>query len=141
MSHVHYLSKLRPHKYFDTLRQVRDLITREFPSATVIAGTGVSGTMIVPALAAMMRKQWAIVRKGATHSNYAIEISAALADDKIIIVDDLVDTGASIRRVASKMRQRYKAIGLSGVKVIGAVLYDNWGGTPVRNVKFPVISI
>ena len=68
-------------------------------------GTGLSGTMVVPALAYVMEKRFAIVRKPddrGHHSSGTVE-SGLRHDDRWIFIDDFISSGATLARVISCM--------------------------------------
>lgn len=127
MSHVCYLSKLTPDKFDATVERLVAIIKENCPTANVLAGRGLSSSMIIPALAAKMKLQWAIVRKGKTHSDYKVEVSERQCDKDrktyVVLVDDLIDTGNTYRRVKKAVRSKYRDVKIEAV-FLGAVCYD-----------------
>lgn len=72
-------------------------ISREaFPSLSLV-GTGLSGTLAVPALARRLGTLWGIVRK--EHSPHDSRLFVGSIMDQWIFVDDFVSSGATMRRV------------------------------------------
>lgn len=127
MSHVCYLSKLTPDKFDATIERLVQIIKENCPTANVLAGRGLSSSMIIPTLAAKMKLQWAIVRKGKTHSNYKVEVSERQCDKDgktyVVLVDDLIDTGNTYRRVKKAVRSKYAEINVEAV-FLGAACYE-----------------
>jgi len=76
-------------------------ILRSFSS---IAFRGMSGALIVPALALCLRKHITLVRKEASHSNYAVE--GCVGGKGFIIVDDLISTGDTIEKILQAIYQK-----------------------------------
>ena len=91
-----------------------------------IVCTGVSEILFASTLAYLMKKQLIIVRKSsgldATHSNKKIEANCSpWCVGKYIIVDDLVSTGSTAKRVKIAVNDFSSGKG----DFIGAYLYDN----------------
>jgi len=128
MSHVSYLSNLTPDKFNATVERMVKLIKEHYPTANVLAGRGLSSSMIIPALAAKLKLQWAIVRKGKTHSDYKVEVSERQCDKDgkayVVLVDDLIDTGNTYRRVKKAVRSKYNDINVEAV-FLGAACYES----------------
>jgi len=70
-----------------------------------IVGTGLSGTLVIPFLAREMRKHFAIVRKSndSDHAEASIE---GMILDKWIIVDDLISSGRTVRRIKDAVQEK-----------------------------------
>lgn len=73
-----------------------------------IAFSGMSGATMAPILAYMLNKQLIIVRKdadleGNSHATSTVEYADGGLRDRILIVDDFVSSGATIRRIMSKI--------------------------------------
>jgi orotate phosphoribosyltransferase len=83
-----------------------------------LVGTGLSGGLIVPVLARMLNVDFAIVRKEgvSNHGHYDVE---GVIGDKWLFVDDLICTGASLRKVHRKMEDCSK-----NTQFMGVYLYD-----------------
>ena len=111
MSHVSYLSNLTPERFGKTVKRMVKTIAEKFPTATVLAGRGLSGSMIIPTLAAKLKLQWAIARKEKTHSDFKVEASEVEGDVEgkayIVFVDDLIDTGNTYRQVKKQIKMKY----------------------------------
>lgn len=69
-----------------------------------MVGTGLSGSLIIPRLAEMLKKNWLIVRKenDGTHSSRLAEGSLG---ERYIFVDDLIDSGATRKHVLATVKQ------------------------------------
>ena len=136
--HVSYLSDLVPEKFNQTVCKLSKLIKQHFPTVDVIAGRGLSGSMIIPTLAAKMKLQWAIVRKGKTHSDFKVEVSkvdfkvkvSEVAPYKrsnkttnVVFVDDLIDSGNTYKVVKKQVESKYAQSHID-VVFLGAALYN-----------------
>lgn len=84
-----------------------------------LIGVGVSGAVIVPTLARLLGVKFAIVRKenDGSHGWNKIE---GLVGFKWLFVDDLVSSGATVRRVERMMRERFP-----DAVPVGAYLYHS----------------
>lgn len=63
-----------------------------------MVGTGLSGALVVPVLARALGKHWFVVRKynDGSHSD---NIGEGTIGDRWLFVDDLIDSGSTLRRV------------------------------------------
>lgn len=63
-----------------------------------LVGTGLSGALVLPALAAAMGKHFLVIRKDteATHAHWKAE---GQLGKRWLFVDDVIDSGATLRRV------------------------------------------
>ncbi len=138
-SHVGYLGPLTPKEFPKTVKRVAAMIKAKFPHANMIAGRGLSGAMVLPAIAAKLKCDWAIVRKDGSHSSYKVEASHWHAENSIVFVDDLIDTGTTLHAVESAVRDTLSRGHLKGSKanIVGAVVYyDNY--CDPDTFKFPI---
>ena len=135
-SHICYLANLTPKMFNITIKRLADLIKVHYPTVNVLAGTGLSGSMVIPALAAKLKLEWAIARKDKSHSYMNTEVSLLKAGNKgvkvndsfitnVVFVDDLIDTGKTYKTVKKNLKERYSHICVD-VVFLGAVLYDNF---------------
>lgn len=92
--HAEYLDRI-----FNNLGQLVDQIANVLKDVEhdTIVGTGLSGTMVVPMLAWVTGKQFAIVRKGEPNHSY-IDVEGKIGH-KWVFVDDLISTGDTLKRV------------------------------------------
>jgi adenine/guanine phosphoribosyltransferase-like PRPP-binding protein len=83
---------------FGDLDSIAAAVTEHVPvEYDTMIGTGLSGTLVVPTLARILRKHWAIVRKEASpHTSKMVEGEIG---DRWLFVDDFVSSGATLRRV------------------------------------------
>lgn len=133
MSHVSYLKRLTPARFNDTVESMAALIRDKFPTCNMIFGRGLSSTMLLPALAAKLNVEWAVVRKGErTHSSYKVEASKWREHTRTVFVDDLIDTGASYRSALAEAKKTFKkhysynrASGIS-FECLGAACYASY---------------
>ena len=126
--HINYLDKLVPETFNTTVTKLSKLIKRHYPAVNVIAGRGLSGSMIIPALAAKMKLQWAIVRKESSHSDYKVEVSNIKVGKRnkkvyIVVVDDLIESGKTYKTVKKQVTSKYAMVGI-GTVFLGAALYN-----------------
>jgi orotate phosphoribosyltransferase len=87
-------------------KQIIDEARKSLPRGVTLVGTGLSGTIAVSILGYSLNKPFAIVRKDlrSTHSYRRIE--GAIEGDWVF-VDDLIDSGATKRRVLRTVRRSY----------------------------------
>lgn len=84
--------------------------TKEFDA---IAFSGMSGAVMAPILAYLLDKQLIIVRKDrgsehpdqASHSSAAVEYAGSLRT-RVVIVDDFIASGKTVKRIIEKIRDR-----------------------------------
>lgn len=126
MSHVTYLNRLTPAKFNDTVERMAALIQDKFPACNTIFGRGLSSTMLLPALAAKLNVEWAIVRKDKnTHSSHKVEASKWRDDVCAVFVDDLIDSGESFRASLRTVIKATVNFGVDSFKCLGAACYDS----------------
>ena len=133
--HANYLSRLTPKNFAATLRQAEKYIKKEFPNCNMLSGMGLSGAMIVPALAAKMGLSWAIVRKNdRSHSSLKVEISN-MPDGgaRIVIVDDLIFSGGTVKAVIRQMKSYCRPW---SCEFVGGVLYEDRSCHNIEGVRF-----
>lgn len=78
-----------------------DLASKRFDT---LVGTGVSGTIVVPALALAMDKNFLIVRKDNDDSHHGGDAVGQLGT-RWVFVDDFVSTGDTRKRVMEKVKR------------------------------------
>lgn len=137
-THACYLAELTPAKFPATLRRISTLILREYPDCNMVAGTGLSGVMLLPALAAKLKIEWAIVRKMKDDSHSALDVEISKMPEngpRIVIIDDLVSTGSTARKVIGAIAKSMKKTTLP-FQILGGALYDQRADDIVDNVAF-----
>jgi adenine/guanine phosphoribosyltransferase-like PRPP-binding protein len=90
-----------------TLRELTKLI-KSHPEIKFdsIVGTGVSGMLFLPALSNRLKVPFAIVRKDdSSHSSREVEFSSSKLVLDYIIIDDLIDSGDTVRNIQEKMSE------------------------------------
>ena len=99
--HASYLRKTfdDPQQLADTLHAT---LYRKVAYDTLV-GSGLSGALVVPAIARILEKNWLIVRKpnDGSHSHRRAEGSLG---QRWLFVDDLVDSGRTWKRVTTTVR-------------------------------------
>lgn len=128
MAHASYLNDLIPRNFTATVNDMAEMIRKYFPTATAVAGRGLSGAMLVPALATHLGVEWIICRKGEkNHSSYNAEISRF--DDKVplqvVFVDDLIESGETLRGTMEVARAAAARFENLRPEFIGAALYED----------------
>lgn len=120
-----HLYNLSPKKFEKTLDKLAKTIQKKHPSCNLIYGRGLSGAMIIPALAAKLKISFAIIRKrGKTHGN-PIEY-AEFADINennpcyAIFIDDLIDTGKTYKICKKRLKEFLEGV---DINFLGEVLY------------------
>lgn len=88
-----------------------------------IAFRGMSGALVAPTVALRLRKELIMVRKGEpSHARYEVEGNAAAK--RVLIVDDFVSTGDTVREITKGVRNITKG----AASIIGCVEYRNLNG-------------
>jgi len=72
-----------------------------------MVGTGLSGGLVVPLLARMLDKKFALIRKSGDSSHREREVEGSVGE-RWIFVDDFVSTGATLERVQLTMKDVQK---------------------------------
>jgi len=82
----------------EELRHRLDADFREPIVVDTLVGTGLSGALVVPGVARILKLNWVVVRKPneASHASYPFE---GTLGRRWLFVDDRVETGATLRRV------------------------------------------
>ena len=97
---------------FEDIEKMADIMRERFKRAQdhmnlddpdTLIGTGLSGALVIPRLADIMGKRWAIVRKNdGSHSNNPVE---GQIGHKWMFVDDLISSGNTLLRVKKVIRE------------------------------------
>jgi adenine/guanine phosphoribosyltransferase-like PRPP-binding protein len=94
-----------------------------------IVCTGISGIVFASPLSILMKKQLAIVRKvgDRTHSYLDIEANFNSTEGTVlgryIIVDDLTETGKTIKRIKAKIKKNLRKMGPN--QYVGSYFYTH----------------
>ena len=112
------------------IREALDVLSKvDFDSIVV---RGHSGMLIAPIIAHLLNKPIAFVRKKneSTHSSMSIE---GIVLDKYIIIDDFIDTGATIKEIDITTRRVH-----SKAQLVGVYLYlQRW---PIKMINTSAYS-
>lgn len=108
---------------------IRDLIMpaqRALAGVTfaTMAGTGMSGALVVPILARAMGKNFVILRKPGDRHHHGDEIAEGTIGGPWLFVDDGIATGSTYARTRHAMADLYAQHGLTE-KFAGAYLYGH----------------
>lgn len=106
--HAGHMEALQPHRLNHYLQQARKKLRESKLDYDSIVFCGMSGAVFAPALTVLLGKQMIMVRKAKdyrpfTHSEFQVEGYRNVK--RYIIVDDLVSTGDSVRRMAEKISE------------------------------------
>lgn len=107
------------------LKMLRAMIKKSGIEFDTVVCRGISGCLVVPTLADSLRKPFLLIRKegDGNHSGLLFEGHAEV--QKFIIVDDLIDTGNTIRAILSAMKEgNSKDTGMPHAKCVGIFLYN-----------------
>jgi orotate phosphoribosyltransferase len=143
--HASYLSALTPKQFKKTVQSMAALIRLHFPKVNILIGRGLSGSMLIPALAVELECDWAIQRKGENnHSCFTIEISELPETARAVFVDDLIDSGETFAKVCEAFVR--KALPKVSCEIVGAALYSDYsakggGVMEFEGREIPVKSI
>ena len=90
-----------------------------------LVGTGLSGTLVVPLMAYLLKKRFCIVRKASdngrhNHSEFHMENGLQIGD-RWVFIDDFVSSGETRTRVMDIMRN----VGAGKYEYVGAYMYSN----------------
>ena len=90
-----------------------------------VAFRGVSGALVAPSVASSLGKPLICVRKESekTHTHYQVE--GYLCDNcTYIIIDDLIDSGSTIKEIVKKIKAECKKTECKGVFLYHIYYYD-----------------
>lgn len=125
-----------------TVAAIRDVVPNDI-EFTHIAVRGLSGMLVATELASLMGKEVMIIRKRKTkHSFSRIEFSGTL--EGYIIVDDLIATGSTIKKIQKYISEMKKEeiYNLSHAELKAVVCYNrNEGENPERICGAPVFTV
>jgi len=103
---VHYQAAVR--------RTLSYLYTRRH-DFDAIAFRGLSGSLIAPVVAYQLQKKMMAVRKeNSPHTSYKIE-AASNPSERVLILDDFISSGATIREIISVVKSECPACKIVGI--------------------------
>lgn len=82
---------------------VSEILTDIAPNVDTLVGTGVSGALVVPYIGRVLDVHWALVRKP-TEGSHSPHLVEGTIGECWVLVDDLIDTGATLRRVEEAIK-------------------------------------
>ena len=94
----------------DKFRRILNKLARNIRNANItfdsIAFRGMSGTLVAPTIAFRLKKNPVLIRKecDGSHSGRSIEANSEVVD--YIIIDDLIESGTTIKRIVEAMDER-----------------------------------
>lgn len=94
-----------------------------------IVGRGLSGSLVIPHIARVLGKEWAIIRKP-SESSHAIAPFEGTIGEKWLFVDDFLSTGNTLRETirgvtqSVKWYQEWRSFLITQPLFIGAYQYD-----------------
>jgi orotate phosphoribosyltransferase len=140
MSYASYLEKVMTFKNrVKTLKSAKKVIKKKIGMKfDTIAVTGVSGLVFGTVLAHELKKNLCVVRKqDGSHSHLKVE-SGQSGQGRYIIVDDLIESGNTIRRINSEIQSSDGKDCPNPSVCVGIYLYNEGWLTP--NDLFPPLT-
>ena len=115
---------MSPRGIRQTAEEIAGLLAPHKNSFDTIAFRGLSGSLIVPTLAGLMKKEFLAVRKDgeSSHSRYPIEGNYAC--QKFIIVDDLIHSGKTIKEISDSVKAEIQSSMGHTPELVGIALYN-----------------
>jgi adenine/guanine phosphoribosyltransferase-like PRPP-binding protein len=104
----------------------RAMRTISAPYDTIVF-SGSSGTLIGPILALRLEKEMVLVRKEDDENHSGNNVEGFDGTKKYIIVDDFVDSGATVKRIQRKMHvfaPKAKCLGVVSVQELDDEMFD-----------------
>lgn len=112
----------------ETAKAVAETLARlksYFPELQAVAGSGHSGSVLVGALSATTDFNPILVRKeGEIQVAGGGQVSGMLGEFDYVIVDDLVSSGSTVRRIVSKIKETAKKAGVTEPRCVAIVTYN-----------------
>jgi len=96
-----------------------EFITSQNIDFDSIAARGLSGTLVSSPVCIAINKNLVVVRKGESSHGYSVE--AAVCPERYIIIDDFLDTGATIKAIIDRISSTHHE-----AKCVGVVLYQQY---------------
>lgn len=113
-----YLDEVLNYRKFEGIvSRLAKSIKKHCPRAEAIAFRGNSGALVGMAVCAKVRLPPLLIRKGSSHSNTKIE--GARGIHRIVIVDDFISTGKTVKTIIRES----KAL-MSEIECLGVFTYD-----------------
>jgi orotate phosphoribosyltransferase len=117
-----------------TVNKVIKLIEKYKLEFDTIVFRGVSGALIAPIIAYRLNKQLAVIRKPSDKSHSSVLLEG-YSPGAFIIIDDLIDSGATIKTVLSAVKEHSPS-----ANCVAIVLYRQWGDEKRKHEGIPTYS-
>jgi len=106
---------INPQQYQEAVRRTLTYLHTRRHDFDAIAFRGLSGSLIAPVVAYQLQKKMMAVRKERSpHTTYKIEASHK-ASERILILDDFISSGATIREIISVVKSECPACKIVGI--------------------------
>lgn len=96
-----------------------------------LVGTGLSGAMMLTLLSHHTKTPCTLVRKKNSSSHSNLEIEGEMDFDDYVIIDDQIDTGATIEHITNVIKSKNPRARLAGILLYECHNYDaeheDWG--------------
>lgn len=107
------------------IRVARERLRESGVKYDTIVGTGLSGAVIVPLMARMLRKKWALIRKP-KESRHSADLVVGRIGKRWLFVDDFIATGSTLDRVQEVIRKESRRYSYFETEYVGAYLYNGY---------------
>ena len=112
-----------------TIKNIREYIQRKKISFEFVAVTGVSGLVVGSIVAHKLKKRLIVVRKKNDSSNATCEVEGIPSGHnqtkkRYIIIDDLISSGGTIRRIISQIKNHNKDCRCIGICTYNVPVYS-----------------
>ncbi len=94
----------------------------------VVACCGTSGLIIAPILAHHFNKKLLVVQKTNQHRHTSDHLDGFIGGQKYIIVDDFIDSGATIRRIVRKVKKYQEGANVVPPQLVSIFCYSSPSG-------------
>ena len=125
--HTDYLRRaLDPAQYKRSIKNLCDAIKLHAPNAEAVAFRGASGALVGMAVCARLKLPPILVRKPKEGSHSCMKAEGAIGATNIVIVDDLISSGATVQAILDGIMEQRKAswTKVDGkIKCLGVFLY------------------
>ncbi len=127
-----YLTPLfQPTVYANKVNSLVRLIRKSNIKFKAVAFTGMSGSMIGPAVAARLKKDMVLIRKSGEDRHSTQEVEGRKDIKSYIIIDDRIATGDTVRSIMSGVSSFTK----NQAKLMGIFLYYHPGFSSEEELK------
>jgi adenine/guanine phosphoribosyltransferase-like PRPP-binding protein len=110
---------MNTNKLEQIVKDISEFLSSQCIDFNSIAARGLSGTLVSSPVCIATGKSIVVVRKG--ESTHGYEVEADVCPSRYIIIDDFIDTGATIKAIINRISGLY-----IGTKCVGVVLYQQY---------------